>query len=247
MKIDKPKEVGDYYKKESVVKEYIEKRFTDPLNILEHKKQVKLVNKIIRDTYSSTVLEFAPGPARLTAELKIEGGVSYDLSNNMLRLARKRMRKTGRKWSFKQGNIFDLKLNGRYDLIFSIRFFLHFKKYEREKLYLQVKKFLKKDGYLVIEVMNRNTVLPLRNLVGKNKYFVYDKLYTKHEFIHEMEINGFKVLMLYPILTSFWIQVLLSRPFIFLKMRTIATWLIFFLEKNKSKDPYEWVALCQKK
>ena len=67
--VETPADIANYYKKNSVANNYIKKRFTDPINALEHQKQVNVINKIIFETNSKKILEFAPGPARLTAEL----------------------------------------------------------------------------------------------------------------------------------------------------------------------------------
>ena len=247
MKIKNKKEVTNYYKNKNVANNYIKKRFTEPLNVFEHKKQVSIINSIIKNNSIKEILEFAPGPARITTELKINGGTSIDSSENMLKIARDRMNKKGKKWFFIKGDIFNLKLKKKYDLIFGIRFFLHFKKNERQKLYSQAHKNLKKKGLLVFEIMNKDVVFPLRNLLGNKRYIVYDKLYIKKEFFKEMNDNGFKVIKLTPILNNFWIQALFSRPLKVLGMNIQAEKVIKFLEKINLNQPYEWIALCQKK
>lgn len=247
MSISNPKQVLRYYQQNKVAERYIDQRFQEPLNRVEHRRQVDIINKIIRDQNSSRVLEFAPGPARITAELEVEGGTSIDSSRSMLHLAKKRMKEKGKAWKFIKGNILTLRINYKYDLIFCFRFLLHFKMEERKKIYRQAQRFLNQEGYLVFEVMNKNIVLPLRRLLGKKRYFMYDKLYTQEEFINEMEANGFKVIKLYPVLNHFWIQALFSRPLKFMGWNRKAEQFLFFFERFKSKQPYEWIALCQKK
>ncbi len=245
--VETKEEVLRYYERDDVVKEYVRKRFFEPLNAVEHQQQVKILNYLIKKTNSRDILEFASGPARVTADIEAQGGVSIENSQNMIHLAEKKMKEKNKAWTFQQGDIFALRLNRTFDLIFSMRFFLHFKYADRSKLYLQTKKFLKKDGYLVFEVMNRNTVLPLRKLLGRQRYFVYDKLYTKAEFTKEMCEHGFKVLKFYPVLSHFWWQTFLSRPFKLLHLFDLAQKLILLVEHKSSTNPYEWVVLCQKK
>ena len=153
-----------------------------------------------------------------------------------------------KKWSFVNDDVFKYKTknNKKSDFIFAIRFLLHFKAGERKKIYQQAHHLLNNEGLLAFEVMNKNVVLPLRKLLGKERYFVYDKLYTKREFKEEMENNGFKVIRMFPILKHFWLQALFSRPLKILKMHKLARKIIFFLERFNSGQPYEWIALCQK-
>tara|TARA_Y100000310_G_scaffold249098_1_gene255117 strand:- start:5737 stop:6480 length:744 start_codon:yes stop_codon:yes gene_type:complete len=247
MTIHKQKEVKNYYQREDVASKYIKKRFTEPLNYVEHKRQVKIINKIIKRNNVKKLLEFAPGPARLTAELDFKNGTSIDSSASMINVARQRMQEINKPWKFLEGDIFDLKLKSKYEFIFGIRFFLHFKLEERKKIYRQAYNNLEPDGLLAFEVMNRNVVLPLRKILGKKRYFVYDKLYLRKEFIREMNGNGFKVIKMYPILKHFWWQTLLSRPFKIAKMNNQASKIVSFFERFKTKNPYQWIALCQKK
>jgi hypothetical protein len=95
--------------------------------------------------------------------------------------------------------------------------------------------------------MNKTVVNPLRVLLGKSRYIVYDKLYTKQEIIQELEENNFTVIKMYPILNHFYTQSLLSRPFKLLKKHHHAEKIISFFEKITSSQPYEWIILAQKK
>ncbi len=251
VKIAERSEVEHYYKNADVAEHYITKRFTDPLNVIEHKRQVAILNKIIKDQKCTAVLEFAPGPARVTAELDIENGTSIESSPSMIKIAKQRMKQQKKKWNFIQGDVFNRhtykEVQKKYDLVFCFRFLLHFKYNERKTIYQQAQATLKEDGYFVFEVMNKDVVLPLRRILGKKRYFVYDKLYTKKEFIREMEENGFQVVALYPVLTHFWLQTVFSRPCNILKMKRTAEKIVFFFEKFPSRQPYEWIAVCQKK
>ena len=67
------------------------------------------------------------------------------------------------------------------------------------------------------------------------------------QFKEEMENNGFRVIKMFTILKQFWMQALFSRPLKVIKMNNVARKIIFFLEKFRSNEPYEWIVLCQKK
>ncbi len=247
MTIESPDQIKEYYQQHQVASKYIHKRFTEPLNVIEHQRQVAILNHIIKKRKCQNILEFAPGPARLTAQLDAENGTSIDSSESMLTIARARMQQANKKWNFVQGDILHMKLKPTHDLVFCIRFLLHFKEPERKKIYSQARSALSNQGYFAFEAMNKKVVLPLRKLLGMKKYIVYDKLYTKKELIEEVEKNGFRVVKLYPILNHFWLQTLLSRPFKLMKLQRIAVKMIKRMEKYPSNNPYEWMVLCQKK
>ncbi len=247
MTISTPAEVQQHYQDEEVAENYLATRFTEPLNVIEHERQVSILNTIIRENNCQKILEFAPGPARLTAELLVNGGTSIDSSATMLTIARNRMKQAGKKWNFVQGDLLTMDLKAEQDLVFSFRFWLHFHQEERDKIYAQARRALRPGGYLVFEALNRNIVLPLRKLLGMKRYNVYDHLYTRQELLAELENNGFRVRHLYPILSRFWIQAGCSRPLKLLHLKKCAVNLIRFGERFESSEPYEWVVLAQKK
>ncbi len=251
MKVTTSAEVRRYYQQEDVAEKYIRKRFSEPLNVIEHQRQVAVLNQIIREQNCRKILEFAPGPARVTAELATAGGTSIDSSASMLALAQKRMQHAGKKWNFVQGDILNLNQNldlkAEYDLVFCIRFLLHFQEPEREKIYRQATSSLRPGGYLVFEAMNKKIVSPLRCVLGRKRYIVYDQLYQREELIKELEKNGFRVVKLYPLLNHFWSQAFFSRPLKLLGFKKTAQRLIHSLEQFPSENPYEWLVLCQKK
>jgi len=246
MQIDNKDELIEYYTRENIVNKYIGKRFVEPIFIVEHKKQVSFVNYAINKYNLKNPLELAPGPARLTIEIKSEKGVGLDSSERMLRVAEKRMAQLKKKWKFVKGDAFNLKFNSQFDLVFSFRFITHFKEKERLKLYSQIRKALKKDGYLVFEAYNEKKVRIVRSFVGKKKYPVYDKLYSEPELIGELTKNGFKVIKVSPVISHFWTQMFISKFLSFFKLNKLSKDIISKIERIKSKNPYEWVILCQK-
>ena len=254
MTITKPEDVAQYYQQTSIAENYITKRFTEPLNKIEHQQQIKIINQIIRQYQPKIILEFAPGPARLTTDLitpETTTGISIDASDEMLNLAKTRMHEhhPNKSWTFLKADILNssLPLSKPAHLLFTIRFLLHFHKNDRKKIYTQAHKHLTKDGILIFECMNKTIVNPLRLLLGKSRYIVYDKLYTKKELITELEENNFKLIKLYPVLNHFYTQSLLSRPFKLLNQHHHAEKIISLFEKIPSTQPYEWVVLAQKK
>ena len=248
-KLVSPEEVERHYQQGSVAQRYILQRFSDPLNIIEHRRQVDILNEIIKEKKCQRVLEFAPGPARVTAELKIDRGTSIDASAEMLEIAKARMRQQGKRWTFLQQDILKIPIGTKkkYDIIFAFRFFLHFQKQYREILYRRAFHALPEGGYLVFEAMNRRVVGSLRRILGEKRYFVFDKLYSRKELTAELEENGFSLVRLYPVLNHFWLQALCSRPLKLFGLNKKAEKSVFFFERFLSQQPYEWVVLAQKK
>ena len=252
MTIKSPEEVKKYYQEQKTAKDYINRRFTEPLNVIEHEQQIFFLNHTIKKTNSKNIVEFAPGPARVTVDLDITNitrGLSLDASKSMLSIAKERMQNANKRWQFKQADLLSTRLNlkTKADLIFCFRFLLHFHPKERTIIYQQAKSNLKENGFLIFEAMNKTTVKPLRFLLGKKRYFVYDKLYTKEELKKELSQNGFKVLKLHPIIKRVYLQSLLSRPFKLLRQNKTAEKIIRQVEKIPSTQPYEWIVVAQKK
>lgn len=245
MHVETPNEIEEYYKDKDIVKKYISKRFTSPIYQLIHQKQVNAINKVIREINPKKLLEIAPGPARLTAELEYENGISLDSSEEMLNIAKERMK--GKPWRFIKGDAFNLNFENESDLILAFRFIFHFKKEKRDEIYASINKALKKNGFLMFDAINLKKAKKIRKIVGKDGYEVYDKLYTKKELIEELERNNFKNIRLLKSIKRFWTQMLISKISEKIKIQKIGMKIIKKLEKIKGGDPYEWIVICQKK
>ena len=141
-----PQEINNYYQQKEVVLKYINKRFSEPLNRIEHFRQVEIINSILAEFQPQNVLEIAPGPARITTELKIERGTSIDSSVEMIRLAKERMKEKGKSWTFLQQDFFTFAPKNNPDFIFSIRFLLHFHSQDRTRIYHKVHSLLQPEG-----------------------------------------------------------------------------------------------------
>ncbi len=243
-------EIKNYYQDKKVAKKYIEKRFKSPIYSYEHKTQIKFINDNINQTKSENVLEIACGPGRITSEIKVKKGIAIDSSDEMIKIATKRIK--NKNWKITKKDAFNLNFKTKFDLIFTFRFLFHFKKDERKKLIGQIKNNLKKDGYLIFEALNKNKVTKIRTLVEQIKlkqdnYPVYDKLYQKKELVTELETAGFKIITIKPIVQHFWTQIIISKIFELIGMRMFAEKLINKIDTFNSKNPMQWLIICQKK
>jgi len=210
---ERPDEIQAYYRDPAVVQEYMERRTAQPLNGMVHRRQVQFLNEVLAERRPARLLEVAPGPARLTAELTFSGdGVAVDFSTEMLAVARQRLAGGPARWAVVRGNAFSLPVPDRcVDMAFSLRFVRRFQAVERAQLYAEIRRCLVPGGVMVIDAQNRAVALPHRQRKGLDSYPVFDALYDRQELIDEVEAAGFRVLRLDGILQHFALQSRLNR------------------------------------
>ncbi len=209
----------------------------------------------IRRHQVKRVLEIAPGPARLSAEVHgFERGCLCDVNVEMLKVATRRLAEAhasgqragdAGKWSPVVGDAFSLPFNEQFDMVYTFRFIRHFQQKEREQLYGQIRSCLKKGGLLVFDAVNERVAGPLRMKQDPKDYPIYDVLYRRNELLQEISDNGFSVLSLAPVMLHISTQQLLQ---IHLGPRSpaLARWLIGALELAPGQ-PLEWIAVCRRK
>ena len=125
-----------FYDDPNVVGTYL-RRKESPIGAVLHARQVAFLNRVIGTLKPQRLLEIAPGPARLSAELDpVPLAVGMDFSPNMLAEARRRTRAAGRPaWQFVRGDGFRLPFaTGSVDFVFSIRFVRRFERDGRTNL-----------------------------------------------------------------------------------------------------------------
>lgn len=239
--------IGHYGDKKNATS-YIKTRFEHPLGQVLHNRQVSFVNLVIKEYKVRDLLEIAPGPARISVDIKgFEKGLMVDSSENMLDLAKRRLSKGSNfnKWSFQQANIFNFKSNRLFDLVYTFRFIRHLDKEKRYRIYLLINSVLKDKGLLIFDAVNYDISFPLRQQ-NPNAYNIYDKLYNKNELINELGKNGFRVIKLRSVQCQFQLQYFLNK-FRKFKISPIVKLVINLLENDNAENPLEWVVLCQKK
>jgi len=248
MAIFESSKIKKYYQDKTCVQAYLEERFSFPLGRILHEKQVSVVNRYISFLTPRKILELACGPGRITLDISPPEAtkcIAIDASEEMLRVARERARLLNNsRWVFFNQDIFSMDLREDFDLIFSFRFIRHFRRTDRRKIYKVVKKHLVDNGLFIFDVVNKEISWPLRLKEGLEKYPVYDKLYTKNEFLKEMREEGFCVKELIPVYPYYK---LLSRIQIYLGPRSgrLTYKLLSFIENNFRAQNLEWIAVCQ--
>lgn len=211
--LDQHDELQAYYRDDRVVDVYIERRTAQPFNGHLHASQVRFLNQVLRDRRPRRLLEIAPGPARLTAELETDCPVvALDASAQMLAVARRRLRARARRCALLQGDAFQLPFaDGTFDFIFSLKLIRHFQLDDRRRLYAEIRRVLAPGGGFVLDAQNRGVSLPHRQAKGVESYRIHDVLYEGTELVDELAGSGFRVVRMDGMLRHFAVQRALNR------------------------------------
>jgi len=241
--IDQSTDLQRYYQDRDVVAQYLRRRTAQPLNGTLHDAEVAFLNALVRERRPGRVLEIAPGPGRLTAELEFDGqGAALDASPGMLGVARERLRERGREWLFLRGDGFTLPFADRsFDLVYTLKFVRHFQLDDRKRLYGEIRRVLRPGGVFAQDAQNRHVSLPHREKKGLDRYAIYDVLYdSEQELRAEMEGAGFKVVRVAGILKHFAVQQKLNR-LRRIGLAPLARALIGALEQVPGSQPSTWM------
>lgn len=252
---DKPETVAAIYESSSIADTYLEKRMRFSWQRLMHTKQVAALNRAIAQHRPGRVLEVAPGPARLSVELRgIQRGVMVENSEQMITIATERLkhRQLDKTWQVIGGDAFKLSSlvsRNTFEFAFTFRFLRHFRTSEREQLYESIRQCLTDSGLLMFDVVNgtvRERIEVPNAAPSKDEIPIYDVTYTPSTFETEMQRNGFDVVSLEPVLRHFTLQSGLSYR-LENRSRAVSSVVVNVLEAIPSQQPLEWIALCRKK
>ncbi len=245
MALKTKEEIQKHYQKSSVTGKYVGARFQEPIGILKHQKQIEIINRFIAKKKAPSLLDLACGPARLTKDMRgVNKGYAIDSSPGMLAQARKDLSKN---WIVREGDAFNLPFKkNSLDIVTTFRFIRHFERNDRHKLYTEIHKVLKKDGYLILDVLNKKPTKILK-FIGKHKYQVYDALYPSlYSFEQELASEGFQIIYARPIINHTLTQMSISKLTKALHVHNLGLKTISTLEKIGGRNPWEWVVVLQK-
>jgi SAM-dependent methyltransferase len=251
---DRRRSVAAIYESGAVAGSYLEKRMRFSWQRVLHERQVAVLNAAVSAHRPAHVLEVAPGPARLSVELKgITRGTMVENSAEMIAIARERLRSHGLEhlWTIEQGDAFDLGASlgdTRFDFAYTFRLIRHFREQERARLYAQLHGQLAPGGLLMFDVVNATVRARIDAAAPKpaDELPVYDADYSEQSFIDEMARNGFEVLSMTPVIRHFMVQAALSHKLDH-RLPGLAPHLVRAVERIPSTQPLEWVALMRKK
>ncbi|HXG08816.1 MAG TPA: class I SAM-dependent methyltransferase, partial [Gemmataceae bacterium] len=129
-------------------------------------------------------------------------------------------------------------------LVYTFRFVRHFRRSDRERLYVQVRRVLKPGGYFVLDAVNERISRPLRQ-VHPEDYPIYDELFRRDDLCRELAEAGLEVVELEPVQKCYsWqyrSQVLLGP-----RANWLNRWVIRGLERLPRRDGLEWIVTCRR-
>jgi SAM-dependent methyltransferase len=235
-----------FYDDPEVVGAYLDRRTTQPLNSVLHERQVAFLNRAITSLRPDRVLEVAPGPARLAAEVEpVPVAVGIDASPRMLAEARRRTGARRRRWAFVRGDAFRLPFaTGSFDFAYTLKFIRHFDRAGRAALYGELVRVLRPGGHVVLDAQNRLVAEPHRLARGLDRYPVYDELFLREELVAELEAAGLRPVRIEGIMRRFGWQWRLNR-LRRCRLGPAARFLIRTLERGPDRNPSTWMVLCK--
>jgi ubiquinone/menaquinone biosynthesis C-methylase UbiE len=244
--LDRSEELQAFYQDRSVVDSYLKRRTAQPLNSVLHRGQVAFLNRVIAERRPRRILEIAPGPARLTAELDFAGvGMAVDASPQMLAVARARLAGRPGEWSVARGDAFQLPVASQsVDLVYTTKFIRHFQRDDRARLYGEVRRVLRRGGAFVMDAQNRAISQPHREKKGLERYPIYDVLYALPELIDELRAERFAVLRVEGLVKHFALQLRLNR-LRRIGLARVARALVRAIERVPGGSPSTWMVLCE--
>lgn len=240
-------EVRDAYRDDSVARNYVNDRFRQPLGALLHDRQVTALKSAIGRYRPQRVLEIAPGPGRLTADVCrfFSGtGILLDASPQMLAEARRRLGKASR-WRPVLGDVFDLPLRGEFDMVYTFRLVRHFESAERAAIYRQIHGALRPGGVLIFDAVNERVSAPLRKGAAPGEYAHFDALLRPEVLTEELTSAGFTITSMegvqhrYPMLQKL-------QVFVAPRSARLARTAMNAIDRWGGGEPLEWIVTCRK-
>jgi ubiquinone/menaquinone biosynthesis C-methylase UbiE len=235
-------EIRDAYRGDKTASGYVRTRFTTPLNRLLHDRQVRAVQRLIRRVRPTSILEIAPGPGRITRDVR-PGGTLVCLEYNEGMIAQGRAA-CGDRATWVRGDAFRLPFGQGFDLVYSFRFVRHFHRADRDRLYAEVRRVLRPGGHFVMDAVSARVARPFRD-ASPEQYPIYDKLYHPDELRDELARSGLEPVALEPVHKLYRWQ---YRSQVLLGPR--ANWLnrllIRALERIPAREGLEWIVTCRR-
>lgn len=233
----------EHYSDKSIAQKYMERRLGYPIGQYRQEMQVRAIGEIIEHYNVKNLLEIAPGPGRLTAEVQVERGLAIDSSNEMLKLARANVPSDN--WEFKLGNALQLNTGQTFDMAMAFRFVWHLQRDQRIQLYTSINNNLSEKGLWVFDAIYHRP-LYLGSMIRKKNTGILDCRFKNIEEVQgELDEAGFKIVHHYTYLNHTNLQHIIGR--IGQKAIKPTVRLIRAIDKLPLRFAQEGVVVCQKK
>jgi len=242
MQLATENEIQQAYQGRETASRYVSDRFLTPLYQIVHDKQVHAVQRLMNSKRPESVLEIAPGPGRVTRDIRPTGRlVCLEFNEGMIAEGKAA---TGGKAEWVQGNAFELPFQESFDLVYSFRFVRHFHREDRDRLYAQIRRVLKPGGSFVMDAVNARVSKPLRDARPED-YPIYDVLYTEEELRRELTETGLEPVFVEPVHKRYALQHR-SQVIFGPKANWLNRLMIHSLEKLPGGEPLEWIVTCRR-
>lgn len=238
-------EIQSAYQGLELAKRYVGDRFTSELTRLLHEKQVDLVQSYIDRTQPVRLLEIAPGPGRLTREIRApKEHIVLEFNEGMIAAGRPLC---APKTQWIRGNAFALPFDptASFDLVYTFRFVRHFKRPDRDRIYEQIHSCLAPGGWLVLDVVNAVASRPLRR-EAPEAYPIYDALYESLDVIRsELADAGFQLQEAVEVQRAIALQYK-SQVLVGPRWNWLNRLIIRLLERWSRGPALEWIVTCRR-
>jgi len=235
-------EIQGAYEGKDVASRYVDERFRSEVHRLLHDRQVAAIQRAIGCIPAGRVLEIAPGPGRLTRQIRPSGSLVC-LEYNEGMVERGRQASAG-KALWVRGNGFQLPFAEAFDLVYTFRFVRHFRRADRDRLYGEVRRVLKPGGYFLLDAVNDRISRPLR-AAHPEEYPIYDKLYQAQELRDELRGAGLPPLSLEPVQKFMHCQGW-SQTYLGPRWNWLNRLIVRCLERLPRREGLEWIVTCRR-
>ena len=240
--VSSPLGIKRAYAGSDVAPGYVRRRFEGEIHRLLHDRQAAAINRAIERTRPARILEIAPGPGRLTRDVRPTGPLIC-LEYNAGMIEQGRPACAGRA-TWARGDAFRLPFGRSFGLIYSFRFVRHFRREDRGRLYAEVGRALEPGGLFVMDAVNELASRPLRE-ASPGDYPIHDELYTRDRLRDELREAGLDLVSLEPVQKFYQWQ---YRSQILLGPRSagLNRLVIRGLERLPRRDGLEWIVTCRR-
>jgi ubiquinone/menaquinone biosynthesis C-methylase UbiE len=235
-------EIQQAYTGEKPAAGYVGARFASELHRLLHDRQVAAVQRILDQVRPARTLEIAPGPGRVTRDLRPVGQlVCLEFNEGMIAHGQPAC---GERATWVRSNGFQLPFAACFDLVYSFRFVRHFHQADRERLYAEIRRVLRPGGYFVMDAVNERLSKPMRE-AHPEQYPIYDKLYRPEGLSAELTQAGFEPVRLAPVQKFYQLQYQ-SQVLVGPRSGWLNRLVIRGLEALPRREGLEWIVTCRR-